>query len=199
MNLRVVLKLNWTVADTERTSAPQSASSHTHAISDTTGLQDELDSKASALDALEARVLFKSLTTPATNATTTLTPITGLDWTADANSEYLVEWNFGLYNAGSGNFKGKVTAPAGSSIFGNWVVTNQSDQRFETSGANLSQEELFGDIAPDESSGNFQKAYIKTGATAGTVSFQFAKATLGDPAVANEIEPGSWVRVEKVS
>jgi hypothetical protein len=142
--------------------------------------------------------IFQALTAAATNATTALVPITGLNWTAQANSEYLAEWNFSLYNAGDGNFRGKVSAPTGSSIFGKWVVSEQVSGKYATSGQSLSDEETFGDLAGDDLSGSIQNAYIKTGATAGTVSFLFGKAQTGITDLPSEIQSGSWVRVEKV-
>jgi hypothetical protein len=142
--------------------------------------------------------IFQALTAAATSATTSLVAITGLNWTAQANSEYLAEWNFSLYNAGEGQFRGRVSAPEGASVFGKWVVNDQFNQRYVPSGQTLSSEEVFGSLGGDEISGSIQNAFIKTGATAGTVSFLFGKDVIGVTGTPNEIQTGSWVRVENV-
>jgi len=54
-------------------------------------------------------------------------------------------------------------------------------------------------LVDDEEVGSIQKAYISTGATSGTVSFEFAKNVTGITAAANQIQTGSWVRIEKIS
>lgn len=142
--------------------------------------------------------IFQALTAAATNATTALVPITGLNWTAQANSEYLAEWGLLLYNASDGNFAGKITVPTGASIYGKWVTCSQITEKYGATSSNLSDGVSFADISADDISYSLQKAYITTGATAGTVSFEFAKSSAGITATANEIMTGSWVRVEKV-
>ena len=54
-------------------------------------------------------------------------------------------------------------------------------------------------MTPGQTASSNQKAYLGTGSTAGTVSFQFAKNVAGITATANEISSGSWVRIEKIS
>ena len=140
--------------------------------------------------------IFQALTAAATNATTSLVAITALNWTAQANSEYLAEWGI-LYKIDSGaDTDGKISAPTGSSLYGDWVSLS-SDAYVGTS-ANLSQEHAFGGSYPSDSGFVIQKGYLKTGATAGTVSFEFAKNAAGITATANEIMTGSWLRAEKV-
>ena len=143
--------------------------------------------------------IFQALTAAATNATTSLVAITALNWTAQANSEYLAEWNLLLYNAANGNFDGKITAPTGSSTFGKWFEINQTLGTYFPRTTNINEEFTFGVLDSDDESSLNQKAYIATGATAGTVSFQFAKNVAGITATANEISSGSWVRIEKIS
>lgn len=143
--------------------------------------------------------IFQALTAAATNATTSLVAITGLNWTAQANSEYLAEWGLLAYNAGNGNFDGKITAPTGANIYGKWIVCDQINGAYQATIVNISSENIFAQLDIDEESFSLQKAYVKTGATAGIVSFEFAKHTAGVTATANEIMAGSWVRVEKVA
>jgi hypothetical protein len=142
--------------------------------------------------------IFQALTAAATNATTSLVAITGLNWTAQANSEYLTEWGLLVRNGGNGNFDGKISVPTGSSIFGKWILADELNARYSPQPSNLNAETTFAQLVDDEEVGSIQKAYILTGATAGTVSFEFAKNVAGITAAANEIQTGSWVRVEKV-
>jgi hypothetical protein len=142
--------------------------------------------------------IFQALTAAATNATTSLVAITGLNWTAQANSEYLTEWGLLVRNAGNGNFDGKISVPTGSSIFGKWILADEFNARYSPNPSNLNAETTFAELVDDEEVGSIQKAYILTGATAGTVSFEFAKNVAGITAFANEIQTGSWVRVEKI-
>lgn len=143
--------------------------------------------------------IFQALTAAATNATTSLVAITGLNWTAQANSQYLVEWNLFLYNQADADFKGQVSVPTGANIYGKWIICDQENLRYRPDESDLSAEESFGLLNNDEQAASNQKAYITTGATAGTVSFKFTKNVAGITATANEIMTGSWVRVEKVS
>jgi hypothetical protein len=143
--------------------------------------------------------IFQALTAAATNATTSLVAITGLNWTAQANSEYLVEWGLLPYNAGNGNFDGKITAPTGATIYGKWIKADELNAFYTPSVFDLDTEAGFADLTDDEKCYSLQKAYITTGSTAGTVSFQFAKNVAGITATANEISSGSWVRIEKIS
>jgi len=143
--------------------------------------------------------IFQALTAAATNATTSLVAITGLNWTAQANSEYLTEWSLLLRNAGNGNFDGKISVPTGSSIFGKWIVADEFNERYSPNPSNLNAETTFAELVDDEEVGSIQKAYISTGATSGTVSFEFAKNVTGITAAANQIQTGSWVRIEKIS
>jgi hypothetical protein len=142
--------------------------------------------------------IFQALTAAATNATTSLVPITGLDWTAQANSEYLVEWGLLVRNAGNGNFDGKISVPTGSLIFGKWISSDEFNARLSPTPFNFGTETIFAQLNDDEECASIQKAYIITGETAGTVSFEFAKNVIGITAAANEIQTGSWVRAEKV-
>lgn len=142
--------------------------------------------------------IFQALTAAATNATTSLVAITGLNWTAQANSEYLVEWNLLVNDVGQGDFDGEVSVPTGASIYGKWIICDKDNGVYGTSGENFTNRERFASLFDEEGFSN-QKAYIKTGSTAGTVSFQFAKDIAGITATANEIMAGSWVRVEKVA
>lgn len=143
--------------------------------------------------------IFQALTAAATNATTSLVAITALNWTAQANSEYLVEWNLFLYNVSDADFDGQITAPAGATIYGKWVVCNQSELKYQPEDLLLSSRENFALLDVDTISQSNQKAYIKTGSTAGTVSFSFAKNVIAITGYANEIQEGSWVRVEKIA
>lgn len=143
--------------------------------------------------------IFQALTTSATNATTSLVAITGLNWTAQANSEYLIEWNLHLANDGNGDFDGFVSIPSGSSIYGLWTIVDTNAGYFSPTSADLSSTESFGILGSGDQARSSQKGYLKTGSTAGTVSFQFAKRVTGSTGFANEIYPGSWVRVEKVA
>jgi len=141
--------------------------------------------------------IFQALTAAATNATTSLVAITALDWTAQANSEYLAEWGLLLNNVGNGGFNGKVSAPTGSDIYGRFIVVDTQTEQYRP-GSGIINSEQFADLVDGDEALSYQKAYIKTGATAGTVSFEFAKNVIGITATANEILTGSWVRVEKV-
>jgi hypothetical protein len=143
--------------------------------------------------------IFQALTAAATNATTSLVAITGLNWTAQANSEYLVEWNLLCKSeVANGYIDGQVSIPAGATQFSGLVRT-LGNISLSPRGASLaSRGVIFDDDGnADESFFNMQKMYLQTGSTAGTVSFRFAQnaATTGFTAV---IEQGSWVRAEKV-
>jgi len=142
--------------------------------------------------------IFQALTASATNATTSLVAITGLNWTAQANSEYLVEYALILRNSGSGNFDGRITIPTGSDIYGKWITADEVNSIYSPSPFSLETETTFATLVDDEECVSIQKSYITTGATAGTISFEFAKNVIGITATPNEIMGGSWVRVEKV-
>jgi len=143
--------------------------------------------------------IFQALTAAATNATTSLVAITGLNWTAQANSEYLVEWNL-LCEAqgGDGDIDGRAAVPAGAAQFSGTIKT-VANNSLSPRGVDLLSREIIFDAGAnsDEFFANIQKMYLKTGLTAGTVSFSFAQnaATTGFTAVIGE---GSWVRAEKV-
>lgn len=143
--------------------------------------------------------IFQALTAAATNATTSLVAITGLNWTAQANSEYLVEWNLICYNASDGDFDGEVSVPTGANIYGSWIAATQDSAFIPRWPEPFTQRTNFANAFSDDGVVSNQKAYITTGSTAGTVSFQFAKNVAGITATANEISTGSWVRVEKVA
>jgi hypothetical protein len=143
--------------------------------------------------------IFQALTAAATNATTSLVAITGLNWTAQANSEYLVEWNLLCKSeVDNGNIDGQVAIPAGATQFSGLVRTIGGDS-LAPRGVSLAIRDVIfdDDLNADESFFNMQKMYLQTGSTAGTVSFRFAQntTTTGFTAV---IEQGSWVRAEKV-
>jgi len=139
--------------------------------------------------------IFQALTTAATNATTSLVAITALNWTAQANSEYLAQWGLDLLSTGD-SFDGKITAPTGSSIYGRWTVCDENNATYSPSSNGLTIETNFAVIANDNAFSS-QIAYIKTGLTSGEVSFLFAKQA-NTITGANEILTGSWVRIEKV-
>jgi hypothetical protein len=143
--------------------------------------------------------IFQALTAAATNATTSLVAITGLNWTAQANSEYLVEWNLLCKSeVANGNIDGQVSIPAGATQFSGLVRTIGGDS-LAPRGVSLAIRDVIfdDDLNAGESFFNMQKMYLQTGSTAGTVSFRFAQnaATTGFTAV---IEQGSWVRAEKI-
>ena len=143
--------------------------------------------------------IFQALTAAATNATTSLVAITGLNWTAQANSQYLVEWNLLLNDAGNGDFKGKITGPSGSAISGFWILCDHAGGYYTPTSDLFTTEVSFATVINGDKTASNQKSYITTGSTSGTVSFQFAKSITGITATANEISTGSWVRVEKVA
>jgi hypothetical protein len=138
--------------------------------------------------------IFQALTNAATNATTSLVAITGLNWTAQANSEYLVEWMPVIENNEALVISGQVSIPTGSTIYGKWNKTNIESGYFSPTGTNLTDaEEVF------LGAGVAQipvKGYLKTGISSGPVSFKFSN----DSAVtsATIVQTGSWVRIEKV-
>jgi hypothetical protein len=139
--------------------------------------------------------IFQALTTAATNATTSLVAITALNWTAQANSEYLAQWGLDLLSTGD-SFDGKITAPTGSNIYGRWTVCDENNATYSPTNNGLTIETNFAVIANDNAFSS-QIAYIKTGLTSGEVSFLFAKQA-NTITGANEILTGSWVRIEKV-
>jgi hypothetical protein len=143
--------------------------------------------------------IFQALTAAATNATTSLVAITALNWTAQANSEYLVEWNLLCKSEDAdGNIDGQVAIPAGATQFSGLVRTIGNSSLSPRGASLASRDVIFDDDGNvDESFFNMQKMYLQTGSTAGTVSFRFAQntTTTGFTAV---IEQGSWVRAEKV-
>jgi hypothetical protein len=139
--------------------------------------------------------IFQALTAAATNATTSLVAITALNWTAQANSEYLAEWGLDLFSIGD-PFDGKITAPTGSSIYGRWTICDENNATYAPTNNPLTFESVFASIANDNAFSR-QIAYIKTGLTSGEVSFLFAKQA-NTITGANEILTGSWVRIEKV-
>jgi hypothetical protein len=139
--------------------------------------------------------IFQALTAAATNATTSLVAITALNWTAQANSEYLVEWGLDLLSIND-PLDGQVTAPSGSSVYGRWTICDENNDIYIPSPNLLTTRTVFA-IIPNINAFSKQIAHISTGATAGTVSFLFAKET-NTVTGANEVLTGSWVRVEKV-
>jgi hypothetical protein len=143
--------------------------------------------------------IFQALTAAATNATTSFVAITALNWTAQANSEYLVEYNLLVSDSANASHQGQITAPTGSNIYGKWITCDRTNSRYSPSSTNLSSSAQFTVMTPGQTASSNQRAYLGTGSTAGTVSFQFAKNVAGITATANEISSGSWVRVEKIS
>jgi hypothetical protein len=143
--------------------------------------------------------IFQALTAAATNATTSLVAITGLDWTAQANSEYLVEWNL-LCNSvdGVGNIDGKAEIPSGSTDSSS-ALKSRADASISYNPNPVSTRSIIfdSDGNQDQIYASPQKMYLQTGSTAGTVSFSFAQNTSTTGFVA-AIEEGSWVRAEKV-
>ena len=140
--------------------------------------------------------IFQALTAAATNATTSLVAITALNWTAQANSEYLAEWGLlAVDNTGSGA-DGEISAPTGGTIYGRWNVIIGDPGQYNSIPSNLNSRTQF--LYPSDSDPRAigQKAYIKTGLTSGPVLFKFAKSDTG---ASIAIQAGSWVRVEKVS
>jgi hypothetical protein len=143
--------------------------------------------------------IFQAMTAAATNATTSFVAITALNWTAQANSEYLVEYNLLVSDSANASHQGQITAPTGSNIYGKWITCDRTNSRYSPSSTNLSTTAQFTVMTPGQTASSNQRAYLGTGSTAGTVSFQFAKNVAGITATANEISSGSWVRVEKIS
>ena len=140
--------------------------------------------------------IFQALTAAATNATTSLVAITGLNWTAQANSEYLAEWNLIATDIGEG-IDGKITAPTGGTIYGLWNVIVGDPGQYNSIPSNLNSKTEFVSVTDTDPRAIGQKAYIKTGLTSGPVLFEFALGgdAGGDSAT---IQAGSWVRIEKV-
>jgi len=140
--------------------------------------------------------IFQALTAAATNATTSLVAITGLNWTAQANSEYLAEWNLIATDIGEG-IDGKITAPTGGTIYGLWNVIVGDPGQYNSIPSNLNSKTEFVSVTDTDPRAIGQKAYIKTGLTSGPVLFEFALGgdSGGDPTT---IQAGSWVRIEKV-
>jgi hypothetical protein len=140
--------------------------------------------------------IFQALTAAATNATTSLVAITGLNWTAQANSEYLAEWNLIATDIGEG-IDGKITAPTGGTVYGLWNVIVGDPGQYNSIPSNLNSKTEFVSVSDNDPRAIGQKAYIKTGLTSGPVLFEFA---LGGDAGGDSttIQAGSWVRVEKV-
>jgi hypothetical protein len=138
--------------------------------------------------------IFQALTAAATNPTTSLVAITGLNWTAQANSEYLAEW--GLLATPTDDVEelyGQIFIPSGSSLYGNWIKFVPASGLFPTNTPLTDLEEM---ASTSQQTSIIQKAYIKTGITQGTVEFKYAKATAVTGSM--QVDVGSWVRVEKV-
>jgi hypothetical protein len=140
--------------------------------------------------------IFQALTAAATNATTSLVAITALNWTAQPNSEYLAEW--GLLATPTDDLTDiwmQIIIPSGSSSYGNWLKSNNL-QGLLPSNSPLTE---YDEVVVTEAASQVQvieKAYIKTGATSGSVEFKYSKnsAVTGSA----QINIGSWVRVEKI-
>ena len=140
--------------------------------------------------------IFQALTAAATNATTSLVAITALNWTAQANSEYLAEWNLiAADNTGEGT-DGKISVPTGGTIYGLWNVIIGDPGQYNSIPSNLNSRTQFLTASDVDPRAIGQKAYIKTGLTSGSVLFEFARTTGGGDS--NTIQAGSWVRIEKV-
>jgi hypothetical protein len=138
--------------------------------------------------------IFQALTTAATNATTSLVAITGLNWTAQANSEYLVEWGPLIENNEADLIIGQVSVPTGSSMYGKWIRSNLENGYLSPSLFNLTvEDEIFLGLGVTQV---LAKGYLKTGSSSGPVSFKFANN--GAVTSATIVQTGSWVRVEKV-
>jgi hypothetical protein len=139
--------------------------------------------------------IFQALTDAATNATTSLVPITGLNWTAQANSEYLVSYSPDAAFIGQGAIEGQMQSPEGSTIYGRWIIYDPDNATLAVSTPLSDRQAFYGEGSVNINC--FQRAYIKTGATAGVVSFEYAASSVVTDGFA-EIGEGSWVRVEKV-
>jgi hypothetical protein len=176
----------------------ESGTRQTVILSGCTVAEELIDTAAFSPTSGYPSYIFQALTAAATNATTSLVAITALNWTAQANSEYLTEWGLLTNNQGEGNFNGLISIPGGSTLFGLWSIANQTGSAYVPSTTDLDSVEIFSQSDGGAIIFSNQKAYLKTGATAGTVSFQFSKEVTGITATANQIMTGSWVRVEKV-
>jgi len=159
-------------------------------LSSCTVAEELIDADAFSPTVAYPSFIFQALTATAANATTSLIAITGLNWTAQANSEYLVEWSI-HYNTGlTYSTKNAITYPVGASLYGTWL--DQATGSLSYSSTNLTSEF---EMEP-QSAQILQKGYLKTGTTAGTVSFLIASSEYDTSAAA---VTGSWVRVEKIA
>jgi hypothetical protein len=142
--------------------------------------------------------IFQALTAAVTNATTSLVAITALNWTAQANSEYLVEVGIlATADGNPGNIDGRITVPTGAEIFGRWTRFVVNSNIEPTTDTLLNRVMFFESSLQDEPCFAAQKYLLTTGLTAGAVSFSFAQnsATTDLTALISE---GSYLRVEKV-
>lgn len=161
--------------------------------------EELIDGNALVPSFVSEPVIYKTLTAPARNLVDSLVAITGLNWTAQPNSQYLVEWGLLLYNEADDDFNAQVTAPNGATIYGFYIVADQSGANYKATNVPLSSNGELATMDADEQTFSFQKAHIKTGTTGGEVKFLFSKNTLTNPGLASEIMTGSWVRAEKIS
>jgi hypothetical protein len=134
-------------------------------------------------------------------SSTTLTDDDTLFFMAEANSTYAVSMNLivvGVSN--SVQIYGKVVAPDASTLYGLWAyVFSDNWQGTETPAWTNG-----GIIGDDSNISDYsgacavpQSFVVKTGATAGTVKFQFRQGGVSTTAV--EVKAGSFLKAEKVA
>ena len=134
-------------------------------------------------------------------SSTTLTDDNTLFFTAEANSTYAVSMNLIVVGVSTlVQIHGKVVAPDGSTLYGLWAyVYSENWQGSETpawtNGSTIGDASQISDYSG--ACAVPQSFVVKTGATAGTVKFQFAQGTSSATAV--EVKAGSFLKAEKVA
>jgi hypothetical protein len=137
--------------------------------------------------------IFQALTSSVTNSNPSFVAITALNWNAQANSEYLVQWSIiAQSQGGSDPLQGLITVPTGSELYGKWNKGTPETSIDPTSVNLITSGDFYG-LSSDECQIT-QVGYLKTALTGGTVEFNY-QSNGGNDAVIFE---GSWVRAEKV-
>jgi hypothetical protein len=146
--------------------------------------------------------IFKlKLADQALASSTTLTDDDTLFFVAEANSTYAVSMNLIVDGVGSGvQIYGRVVVPNASTIYGLWAYVFSDNWQ----GAETPAWTNGGLIDDDSSISDYsgacavpQSFVVKTGATAGTVRFQFRQGSSDTTAV--EVKAGSFLKAEKVA
>lgn len=141
--------------------------------------------------------LNKSVASNVTTNVVAAANITGLSFSVEANSTFLLDCYYHVGCSGVGGLKFTQTTPAGATMditydgVGNTVTTSVK-VRSTTSGT-LTATAINSVVT---TSGVIVRGYVRTGATAGTLQMQFASNTNGQTST---IYSNSWARITRIA